>query len=86
MEENNNNKEVLETLKKIEISIAVMYEKLNQMSLRLDNANNEFKELKDDLDKRCDQVEHKVQLHERIVGAVVIASSIIVALVKFGKL
>ena len=70
---------LLESMKKIEISQAVLYEKLTQMdhrldrtNKRLDHANIEFVEIT----KRVDRL-------DKIAGAIVIAIAMLGALIKF---
>lgn len=70
---------LLDGIQKIEISQAVLYEKLTQMdhrldrtNKRLDHANNEFEEIK----KRVEKL-------ERIAGGIIIAVAILGTLIKF---
>lgn len=84
--QNNNLDKILDKLNKIEISIAVLYEKLNQVSRRLDNASDEFTALEARIIVKTDEMKQRIDRHDKIVGAVVISASILVALVKFGKL
>jgi len=84
--QNNNLDKILDKLNKIEISIAVLYEKLNQVSKRLDHASDEFTGLEARIIIKTDEMKQRIDRHDKIVGAIVIAASILVALVKFGKL
>jgi len=75
----NNFEKIMEGLKNIEISQAVLYEKLKQMDTRLDrtnkrldHANSEFEEIK----KRVDRL-------DKIAGGVIFAVGMLGALIKF---
>lgn len=70
---------ILEGLKSIEITQAVtneklrsIYERLDTTNRRLDHANTEF-----------EKIEKRVDLHDKVVGGVVIAFGILTTLIKF---
>ena len=63
---------ILDKLQKIEISIAVTHEKLSTITKRLDNASNELV-----------AIEKRVDRHDKMVGAVIMAVAILAVLVRF---
>jgi hypothetical protein len=66
-----NHDKIMEKLGAIHTDVAVLKEKFKKV---------------DQLETRVDKVEKKITFHDKVVGSVVLASSIIVALIKYGKL
>lgn len=69
---------ILEQLQKMEITQAVMIEKLSTMNTRLDAAAKEFEAV----EKEVDKLEKRIDKHDKIVGGIVIAFTILTALIK----
>jgi len=67
-----NQEKIIDKLQKIEIAIAVTHEKISNLS-KLEGANKETLE----------KIESRVDRHDKIVGAIAIAVSILAVLVKF---
>ena len=67
-----NGKEILDTLKQIEIKQAVTHEKLTTVNTRLNKSDAEL-----------ESIEKRVDKHDVYVGGVIIAIAILGALVRF---
>lgn len=67
-----NGKEILNSLKQIEIKQAVTHEKLRSVTERLNKNDKEY----EDIEKRVDN-------HDKIVGGIIIAITILSAMFKF---
>ena len=70
---------ILDEIKKIEISQAVITEKLNSMDARLDRTNKRL----DHANKDFDEIKKRVDRLDRIAGAIVIAIAMLGTLIKF---
>ena len=70
---------ILEGITKIEISQAVTHEKLTNMDNRLDRTNKRLDHANDAFEK----IEKRVDFHDKVVGAIVLAVAILGVLVKY---
>ena len=74
-----NSDKILEGIKQIEITQAVTHEKLKNIYDRLDRTNKRL----DVANLEYEKIEKRVDQHDKIVGAIAIAFSILLVLVKF---
>ena len=74
-----NSDKILEGIKQIEITQAVTHEKLKNIYDRLDRTNKRL----DTANTQFEDIEKRVDMHDKIVGAIAIAFTILLALVKF---
>lgn len=69
---------ILEGLKNIEISQAVLYEKLTQMDHRLDRTNKRL----DHANEEFEEIKKRVDRHDKIVGGMAFAFAVVTTLIK----
>ena len=74
----NTEDKILVGIKQIEITQAVTHEKLSNIYERLDRTNKRLDSANDSYEK----IEKRVDRHDKIVGAIVIAVTILVTLVR----
>lgn len=74
-----NYEKILDGIKKIEISQAVTHEKLGTMKDRINDSSVRL----DIFEKRITMIDKRIDRHDKIVGAIVIAVSILATLFKF---
>lgn len=77
--ESNQFDKLIEAIKNIEISQAVLYEKLTQMDHRLDRTNKRL----DVANSEFEDIKKRVDRHDKIVGALVIVVAILGTMLKF---
>lgn len=70
---------LLDAIKNVEISQAVLYEKLTQMDHRLDRTNKRL----DMANSEFEEIKKRVDRHDKIVGAIVIVVAILGTALKF---
>ncbi len=70
-----NHDKIMEKLGEIHSDVAVLKEQNKVSNIRISNTN-----------ARVEKVETKLRFHDKIVGAVCLASGILITLIKYGKL